>query len=167
MGLIFPLGTFCPWDVLSLGTFCPWDVLSWDVLSWNILYVHPSTVGSEGDEGESTIPMAAFVRLPARGASSGILNLAGHNSCMLERSTPTLKLDRKSAPMMGKATSACKNLQMKCRPPEDIYTWWRPQAFMEAPEAAVRAGLVGWAVLCWRRAGWSKQTQCPLGSSPR
>ena len=33
MGLICPLGTFCPWDVLSLGRFVPWDVLSLGVLS--------------------------------------------------------------------------------------------------------------------------------------
>ena len=91
--------------------------------------------------------MAAAVRLPAHDASSGILNPAGHNSCMFERSTAILKLARKSAPMMGKATSACKNLQMKCQPLEDICTRWWPQAFMEAPEAAVRAGPVFWAVL--------------------
>ena len=105
-----------------------------------------STVRSEG-EGESTTPMAAAVRLPARGASSGIFNPAGHNSCIPERSTAILKLARKSAPMMGKATSACRNLQLKCRPPADICTRQRPQAFIEAPDVAVRAGPVVWAVL--------------------
>ena len=55
--LIYPLGRYVPWDVLSLldvlslGTFCPlgcyvlrtlcpWDILSQDVLSWGVLYVH-------------------------------------------------------------------------------------------------------------------------------
>ena len=105
-----------------------------------------STVGSEG-EGLSTTPMAAAVRLPARGAVSGIFNPAGHNSCIPERSTAILKLARKSAPMMGKATSAWRNFQLKRLPPAVICTWRRPQALMEAPEAAVRAGPVVGAVL--------------------
>ena len=91
--------------------------------------------------------MAAAVMLPALGPSSGILSPAGHNSCMLERSTAILKLARKSAPMMGKATSAYRNLQLKCRPQGDICMRLRSQAFIEAPEAAVRAGPVVWAVL--------------------
>ena len=48
--------------------------------------------------------MAAAVRLPACGASRGIFRPAGANSCMPERSTAILKLARKSALMMGKAT---------------------------------------------------------------
>ena len=57
MGLICPLGTFCPlerfvlWDILSLGMFCPWDILSLGTFCpyrtfslgrfvWDVLYVH-------------------------------------------------------------------------------------------------------------------------------
>ena len=75
------------------------------------------------------------------------LQAAGHNNCMLERSTPILKLAKKSAPMMGKATSACRSLQTKCQLLVDSCTWQWPQAFMEVPEVVVRAGLVGWAEL--------------------
>ena len=86
--------------------------------------------------------MAAAVRLRTHGASIGIFSLAGHNSCMVERSTAILKLARKSASMMGKANGPPTG-----RPPADICTRLRPQAFMVAPEAGVRAGLIGWAVL--------------------
>ena len=44
--------------------------------------------------------------------SRGIFRPTGHNSCMPERSTAILKLARKSASMIGKATSVWRNFQL-------------------------------------------------------
>ena len=49
--------------------------------------------------------------------------------------------------ILVEVTSACRNLQLKRRPLAAICTWRQPQAFIEAPEAAVRAGPVIGAVL--------------------
>ena len=80
-------------------------------------------------------------------ASSRIFRALGHSSCIPERSTAILKLARKSAPMMGNGTSAWRTFHLKDWLPADSCTQRQPQAFIEAPEAEVRAGPIGWAVL--------------------
>ena len=66
------------------------------------------------------------------------------NRHMPDRSTSILQLAKKSVLMKGKHWKHC---QLKTWPPVNSCTQWWPQAFKRAPEAAVRAGLGGWAEL--------------------
>jgi len=114
-----------------------------------------STVGSEGVEAAtagggsaaiSPVTTAALACLPSCSWMSWPLRVT---SLLLLRSTNSLKLHRKSAPRMGKATGACRKLHVNCLVRVRMVHVRRPQQRNGVPSAVTRRRPVASAVdLC-------------------
>ena len=106
-------------------------------------------MGSEGAEGAtagggsaaiSPVTTAALACLPS---SSWVIWSPRASSLLLLRSTTSLKLQRKSAPKMGKATGACRNVHVKCLALVRMVRVQLPQHRNGEPSAVTRRGPVG------------------------
>ena len=112
-----------------------------------------SPVGSEGVEGAtagggvaaiSPVTTAALVCLHSSSWVSWPLRVT---SLLLLRSTISLKLQRKSAPRMGKATGACRKLHVNCLVLVRMVHVRRPQQRNGVPSDVTRRRPVG-SVVC-------------------
>ena len=119
--------------------------------------VSASTVGREGGEGTTTgsgaaattpVTTAAFVCLPG---SSWMNWPPRATSRLLLMSTRSLKLLRKSAPSMGKATGARRKVQKNCLVLVRTVHVRQPQQWSGLPSAVISLGPVGSAEDLWGR----------------
>ena len=116
-----------------------------------------STVGREGEEGAtagggaaatSSVTTTVLARLPCSSWMS--LPLCA-TSLLLLMSTRSLKLLRKSAPRMGKATGASRKVHMNYLVQVRTVHIRRPQQWRGLPSAVIRRGPVGSAEDLWGR----------------